>query len=379
VLVPEEHWQMTEKGRPATSGMGPVRFTIHVPFSIFPLGQFRELEGLASGQWVPLPGEDKHTTVERCDDDLYILRVEGFGTRAEAEEFLDHVSVALLQISIDQDVAIQFSPRPAPTEEGAIGRNSEEARFLRTSRDQFAREAIPTWERPDGSVTDDGISASQTAILAEHQRIWERRVPMGHEVKLLDIKTLGQALARRETRVQAKKVLTDERLSLAMNTLRAANSVYNLRVRFVLLVTILEALGHYGQRPEFSQGAVASLLKCLKDMASSNDSERSQLQKLSSEVGKLKKASITEVLCDLVYRSCSHTLPDFAVRNRSDEIVKDLYSIRGNIVHDGRVTSRDEKAGRAPFIGRFEQLREAVSGVVKYRMDHPEPGAGSSS
>jgi hypothetical protein len=169
----ENNWPMTEIGRPATSGTGPARFTLQIPFSIFPLGQFTELDGLSSGQRLPVPSEGQHASVERCDNDFYILRIEGLGTREEAEKALELSSVGLMHLAVEKEIAIGFASRQADLDEEVCSRDPELLKLLRLSREQFARERLPEWKRPDGTFTDGGVSSSHTAILPEHQRIWE--------------------------------------------------------------------------------------------------------------------------------------------------------------------------------------------------------------
>jgi hypothetical protein len=196
---------------------------------------------------------------------------------------------------------------------------------------------------------------------------------MGREIRQVDTRMLADALAYRQPGTPPRNVLDDTKLVLAISMFGAANSVYNLKVRFVLLVTVLEILAHSGQRPQFSQEAVASLLEHLKTKHPRNEAESLQSQKICSAVGQLRTLSITEGLCELVFQSCAITLPEFADREKSDEIVKDIYAMRGDLAHKGRVSPPEEGTREAPFIERFEQLRKAVSGVLKYRMEHPEP------
>ncbi len=191
---------------------------------------------------------------------------------------------------------------------------------------------------------------------------------MGQEIKLLDIAALSGAVTQGQACTHPERVLGDEKLTLAVGMFWAASSSRDPRVRFVLLVTVLEILTPGSKRPKLSQDVLVELLDYLeKHPDKSND----ELTKLRSCIGNLKNSSITDNICELAFHCRPADSKQPAGRKESDRNIRELYGIRSDLVHNGKVAKKGGNTPKERLAANYERLRMVVSELLRFQMEHP--------
>jgi hypothetical protein len=285
----------------------------------------------------------------------YVLRVPGFSSPREASDALKCISVSLLRLTVEKEIDIQFEPNAVPLDTSQ-GDN-------RQLRESAAEQNWQQWKvRADGTFTDSGMSPYNTTIVPEHQRVWEYPFGQGHEIKMLDLDSLATSLDTALSINDADGVLNNRKLLLAIRTLGAANNTFQYMLRFVLLVTALEILRPYADRPAYSQKVITSLLRHLQRFKPST-AEKEELAQLRQDITNLKKRSISAELRDLA-RS---TMPQAAQQGISPNVAKamsEIYDIRSKIVHEGSPSPKGPKTGRVRMMDALEKLRVISSAIL---------------
>jgi len=349
---------MTSQGRPASAGSGLERYSVRIPFSIEPLGKFPQLDDVPFYEKRPLQIGSRRALIERYPS-LYVLHVPDFGQRSEAERYLEHASVGLLRLSIEREMAIEFSSAPVD-----LDISPHNTPF----RESFARQHMASWQQPDGTFTDAGLFPHFTAIVPAHQRVWEFPMFFGREVRQVDLDLLRGAIATAQSIRDPAAILNDEKLTLAIHTFASAHNTWDREAKFIFLTTVLEILRRDRKRPQRSQQIIDDLLKYLGTCSSAGNDEKREIRQLRNDLGQLRQRSIAAGICELAYTARPANSRQATSRIESDKDIRQLYNIRSKLVHEGSVP-HDNGTPKEVLMRGFEKLRVVAQEVLRYCMD----------
>jgi hypothetical protein len=358
----------------ASKGSGPESYTIRVPFFLSDVGEFPEADKLTVEQSIPLSLGGRDAAIKRKEH-YYILTVPDFCSEPEAVEFLHKINAGLLLLILKYRIGIHFQPNSVLIE---TEHNKE-------IRDSFAPELYRGWEqRADGTYTDGGVWPMHTVIIPEHKRIIEYGIGWAKIVNRLNIEQIAEMFRAATENYDAEKIFENERLKLAFDMFSSAYAQRNRQITFLNLVTTLEILSDSQKASSLVRATIDGLQKSVKEArhkysARIIDEEKdgyNALNELLEGLGRLKKRSITESVCELVYSSLYLT-DESVSREASDKIVREIYGVRSDLVHTGKINHRGGKSPNQRF-SCITQLEVIVPKVLLFEMNKDLTSDGQS-
>jgi hypothetical protein len=231
----------------------------------------------------------------------------------------------------------------------------------------------------------------QPAIYPEHERIVEHQMAWGKQIDPLKTTYLTRAFDAAQDYFDPGGVFGDERARLAFRLYAAAQAQTNLKVRFINLVTVLEMLSRESARVgPLTIEVIKKLMKVVKDERAKyprghmeTESSRDEMEKLLGKIGELKRKSITEQMCDYVYGALysEDSLVGGAepiLRDVSDQRVREIYAVRGGLVHNGVVAREEDRSSDERFSDAFNRLHEMMPRLLLSELGKYALGAKTS-
>lgn len=355
---------MDPRGRAASRGGPPEEYQIHLAFDLSPIGCIPEFsdDGMKSA---PVQVDGLEARIERHAH-YFVLRIPHLQTSADADLLLQRIAVALNLLAVDKGISIGFDPIPIQ-----VDRSEWNLRFSNS----YAAQLHPEWIREDGSYTDAVLWTHSTSIVPEQERVWEMSPLWGWETQQLSLASIGTALGNTFGINHPERVLKHRKLMLAFEMFKTAYSNRDRRTRLIQLVTTLEILSDRPERPEYSRRMIEQIgtqLQHLSAMSNDDDEIRKEWKDLREAVLRLKRNSIGAGVRDLVYswRKDIQTEDSSSIsRQSSDTEVNDIYQIRSELIHEGRLREEDVLTQKERLTRAYERLRVIASGVLRWRTD----------
>lgn len=355
--------------------MEPESYTIRLPFSLAEVGEFPEVDKLEIEQSIPLRLGDREAAIKRKEH-YYILSVHALTSEPEAMEFLRNLNASLLLLILKYRIGIHFQNIYVPIE---TEHNKE-------IRDRFAPELYGGWkQRDDGTYTDGGVWPMHTVIIPEHKRIIEYGMAwaMGF-VSRLNTNQISEMFEEANVNYDAEKIFENERLKLAFDMFSFAYTQRNRQVTFLNLVTVLEILSERQKVSSFTRETINRLQDSVREAkrrysAGKTNDERNaynDMSELLERVGQLKTATITASVCELVYNSVYLTDGSLS-REESDKRVREIYSVRSDLIHTGKIKHKGGKSPDERF-GSITQLEAIVPKVLLFELNKELKQGGES-
>ncbi len=309
--------------RMASSGSGPERYTLQVPF------QFGPTHSLTTT-------DTRHVAFRNLaleiveNQDVQLLRVTGFKAASEAEEIFPRLRGALLHLIVRKQLSLR-------TARGMqVVQLKDPPVDVRGNPNFGGLLESKGWTHVDGYV-----DPSPTVIIPEHLRIMEFGVG-SLSVKLsMPVPSFLEQLAEGLTLPRPDQIAADERLSLSIDLYAASLWETSQKARVVGLATALEAL----IEPEpVNQAALEKLDELLEVFDSSRDrpaedeERRRALDRMRSRLAELKEESISEKLRKLA-ATHSSALGETVEDARRNMVL--AYRVRSTLLHEGHVTDSD--------------------------------------
>lgn len=359
----------------ASRGGDPESYTIRLPFSLSEVGEFPEADKLEVEQVIPLRLGNRDATIKRKEH-YYILTVHDIGSESEAVEFLYKINAGLLLLILKYRIGIHFQSTCVQIE---TEHNKE-------IRDRFAPELYGGWEqRADGTYTDGGVWPMHTVIIPEHKRIIEYGMLWsGGFVSRLSINQMSEMFEESTINYDTEKIFENERLKLAFDMFSYAYTQRNRQITFLNLVTALEILSESQKVSYLSRTIIKGLQKSVREVRSRYSARKTNAEKnayndlneLLKRVGQLKTGTITASVCELVYNSVYLTNESVS-REESDKTVREIYSVRSDLIHAGKIKHKGGKSPDERF-GSITQLEAIVPKVLLFELNKALKQEGES-
>ncbi len=351
------------KGRPATQGTGPPRWTLRIPLWLADNVRVGELEKLRVGDTTTISIAGRTTTIERRES-FYVLRMSNFMSDSAANDMWRDLSLALVRLSARTGAALQF---PSPLAE--IAREGDpNFRF----RDQLQdSDYPPDWsKRVDGTITDGGIFPHDACILPEHERIWEYPIFWGRVLRVCNLAQLDElALDSRGLRACAD----EDSIRTAARALWVACAQPDRRVRYILLVTTLEILASDEKLPNRTADVERIVAQIrVYTSANSDDPLDHLLQELSKKLRQIRAPGMADKIRSLVLKAFGNHDTDTRESKELTGEVNGILRKRAFLAHGGKFLSpptADENERLQTIVARAldQRLRDLAGGGVPQR------------
>jgi hypothetical protein len=325
-----------------TPGSGHCRFSLFVPIWF---GDIHPLRGFESDV-VDIPG--KSVSV-RTDDDRIIVRVHEFDTNTDAESCYEEIRVAVLRAVAGRRVSAEVAP---------LG---EIERMHGPLVDGLERAVYKPWP-PRTPETDGYVWRVFSYVLPEHERIL-LMPSASYEV----VRTINPAMLTDwfKSKGKPQKGSLSDKEQLAFEIIAEANSQHSVKLEFLGLVNALEVLIEDKTLTRVQQdfvgrwkGEVESAAITAEEMK--EKSRADELREIGGGLGHINDSirnGIRRVLDGVPALAVLDPQINvgFKVIGDLPRAVKEIYNVRSQLTHDGRV--HDVKNGK---IGS-ERLRDAAS------------------
>lgn len=303
-----------------TTGFGDERYLIYIPFS-FPSG--RELSFIESN--TKFLGELEFK-FHKLNNNYLALTVENFSSEQEAKEFLPKIKSAFLWVSIKYCIGISF-----PEDLSLIKLFEQSKKVPETGMvAELAKTA--SW-----NTTDGFYDSAKLLIIPNHKRL-VRIEPGSVSVNAgLATQNFMSAIAEAISLPNPENIMSDKKLSLAINIYSSNFFEQTPQSKFIRLVTCLEAL-----IPDSSIGGLqVQILERLKNEVKEerkkydkNSSEWDAVNKLLARVGQLKRKSIGESMEEFILKKIMDD-PSIGEVGETTNVIKDIYNRRSQLLHSG--------------------------------------------
>lgn len=342
---------------PGSEGIGPDRFSAYVPFVLAP---GRTLVPLDSPITTEL-GSQK-LLLEPLHH-LYAVSLGPFESESCAQQNLRKLQAALLWLSLKYKVGVSYSkaggavklfdsPKPVP----------DKGLFAYLSR-------AAGWDEIEGEY-----EADKSVIRPEHKKLVRWETGRGTVQAGLSVENFFRSLWEAFSLPALDAVCNHRKLQLALEIYGAFTFELSENSQFLTLVTSLEALlpeTEISSQAETALEAAKETVKEVRDAHAGDSASWSDTNHLLSRLGRLRIQSIGMTLRDYVSKVVKRH-PDLGDPTTTSKQLKDVYTVRSKLVHDGSANGekvREHLAFLRDFLPRLLEVlyRETASGTGSLR------------
>jgi len=320
-----------------TPGDGEERYGIYLPFEL-PIG--RELKVEPGGSSIELA--NTQFTVERLHH-RYAIHGGGFLSKLDAEAFLNDLRTSLLWFSLTHRLGLRY---PETNSDCTI---YEEPNQISPDNKFTSLLTKRGWTASHGD-----FNADQAVIKPEHLCLtrWETgRVSVRTDLAL---DRFVSAIAHANQLPNLRGLRDHPRTRLAIEVYASVQFESSDQAQFLVLVAALEATLESQKvsdpvlcAVEAATGAVQELIESMGTEASDPEPIRQFITRLQS----LKEASIAQKIRDQIAKNGGELEPWKSSGNLEAHL-KDVYSTRSRLLHDGTTDAERIKSGLA-FLREF--------------------------
>jgi hypothetical protein len=173
---------------------------------------------------------------------------------------------------------------------------------------------------------------------------------------------ITESFAYAEQNVTAAELFKNPKLPVAFDVYSSAYSQHNRVVTFLHLVTVLEILSERRPAASLTRETVERLTDIVQGMkaglvgaGAEEKATDAELVALMSRLSGMKSKSIGESIREMVYESV-HSAQSIS-REESGRIVSEIYKVRSELVHGGRVKVSESR----PWHERFSVINDLES------------------
>jgi hypothetical protein len=309
---------------PGSDGNGSDRFVASLPFTLSP-GSVLELAETSS---YPIPGGE-HLKLEKLQL-RYSASVGPYASESDAEQGLQRLTAALLWSALEFNVGLRY-----PSNRGLIS-------LYESPIPITPSEPMASIGRMTGWLETDGhYDADSTVIRPEHKRLVRFEAGSATITAGVASSNFLAKLAEALDFPNPAAVVQDVKLRLAIEICTGHRFEISDNAQFVTLVTALEALlRDMDIAPSASEalGAAHAAVLEVRKKHPADSIEWSQVTHLLSRLGKLQQEAIGTSMRQFAV-SAVQRHPDLGTADSTSTALRDAYSIRSRLLHEGRVDS----------------------------------------
>lgn len=319
--------------RIASEGSPPERYTLQVPFQLGPMHALTpaDVKEIAFGD---------HKLEIVSNQGIQLLRITGFNSFEEAEEFFQRLRGSLYHLIVRKKLSI---------------RSTSDMQMVQLWKPPVDIRGNPNFggicERKGWTHLDGSVDLSPAVVIPEHLRIMEFGVGSASVTISMPVPSFLEHLAKGLALPQPERIAADERLSLAIDLYAASLWETSRRARVVSLATCLEALIEPERVSEAASDQIEQLLKAfdsVRDRSAEDAEQRSELDRMRSRLAGLKEESISENLRKL---AGAHAKVIGVTTEEARRNIVSAYGVRSKLVHDGYATD-DEIVDAAGWLDK---------------------------
>lgn len=312
--------------RRVSDGHASESYTLQVPFQLGPIDSLKDLENCTETSIDGL----KLRIAENYG--LQLLRVSGFTSQAQAQEYWTKVYGALLRLTVVKQLSLRtISGWQWPTLYDPPIKVTKDNPFFGDLMEDIG------WTHVDGYV-----ETTPSVVIPEHLRIFEAG---GGSVKVTRCMPAKQFLDELLACLQfpVEKIPLNNRLSLAIDLYASSLWESTRAAQVINLSTTLEALLKPEKVPPFIGNHIDAILRDWDDKRNHSEEsqeEREELNRLRDRLKGLRQESISRCLRSMI-AAHSNVLGENekeAARN-----VSYAYSVRSKLIHEGDADVQDIK------------------------------------
>lgn len=330
-------------------GEPPESYTLQVPLRIADDETFNLEEGSAEFE---LAGYRARMSGRSPD---YLLRISGFASNGAAREFFDQLLGALLLATVDLRLGMEV--------ESTI----QDLLVFDPPKEITEDSLVPSSVRERGwTHIDAAIDASPAVIIPEHKRIMLFAAGRAHAVRGVGGQRLAASVQSALELAAPEAIMTDSRLSLAIDLYAASRHETTSRGRIVTLVTSLEALVAPDRVSDDVEAAIDHLMDLLRRGSSVSSPWQSfigsvcaalgrpsnpipelsaeERNSLRSRIGNLKRESIGRKLARFMASEAGDLGVDPGPLKKG---MSHSYGVRSNLVHEGEDSPTEIERARS--------------------------------
>lgn len=346
-----------------SKGFGEKNYTIQFPLLMSPKAKI-SISGDEIGETLFF---ENRKVIINVENDRYTFRSFEFATEKEAQDFLLKLSASLRFLSLKKKFGIRFDHQPKFIHEPKV-----------LIPEGWPDGVKAKWKPENGFYLLDGIIDSfSTFIIPEHKKIVDDSTIVGTPIFLHASSQITDCYIEIADRLDLNKAFGNTQLELAFQVFSTAYFHHIPILTFTSLVTCLELLSERKKVDNFTRTMICEILPILKNKLKeqTEEQEKREIHKLMSNIGLLKKDSITDAVCRLVceYHNKYDQIDDSLVLSSESEYtstVSEIYAVRSDLVHFGNVQDKKEQQPDQRFWEAFQKLEKITQNILYNQLIH---------
>ena len=313
---------------PGSEGFGPERYVASIPFVVAPGVVIN-----SSGEELLRPMGTTKLQLDKLQL-IHSLTLGPFATEFEASSALERLGAALLWSSLTLGIGIQYSHQ-----QGAVT-------LFESPQSIPETEPMATIGRARGwDATDGWYDAEKAIVRPDHKRLARWEAGQATMTLGIDPERLLASLEHALTLPHLEGVISDHKLKLSIELYSAHRFEFSDNAQFLSLVTALEALLPNVEITQTAATALIDATEAIRDARDRHDRDShdwAEINRLLSRVGSVKYeiigTSIRQFVDSVIVRN-----PSLGDRDSIATSLKDAYSARSRLLHDGHFDQQEVK------------------------------------